>query len=313
MPLPFKPSRLRGLSRNLVLSHYENNYGGALRRLNLLERELAGLDYSRALGVTVNGLKREALIAANSVILHEIYFEGLGGSGGEPAGDLAAALLREFGAFASWRSEFTAMGKALAGGSGWVLLTYSGRLGRLVNQWAADHTHSLAEGVPILALDMYEHSYHLDFGANAAAYVEAFMENIHWGRVEARYERALAGAPVKTPAPPDGDVPGVSAEELRSILEKSDPPPLLLDVRLSDDFAMEEDMIVSAQYRDPERVSEWAEHLPRDRRVVAYCAYGFEVCQGVASALRGAGIDARFLRGGIAAWHAIAGRTGPKP
>src|SRR5205085_1923289 len=80
-----------------------------------------------------------------------------------------------------WRAEFTAMGKALGGGSGWVLLVWSERCARLVNQWAADHTHALAGATPILALDMYEHSYHIDYGAKAAAYVDAFMENIKLG------------------------------------------------------------------------------------------------------------------------------------
>jgi Fe-Mn family superoxide dismutase len=61
------------------------------------------------------------------------------------------------------------MGKALGGGSGWVLLVFQPREGTLVNQWAADHTHALAGGVPILALDMYEHAYHMDFGAAAGA------------------------------------------------------------------------------------------------------------------------------------------------
>jgi Fe-Mn family superoxide dismutase len=71
--------------------------------------------------------------------------------------------------------------------SGWVILTYAPRDTRLVNQWAADHTCSLAGGVPLLALDMYEHAYHIDYGAQAAAYVDAFMQNIHWDRVVRRY------------------------------------------------------------------------------------------------------------------------------
>ena len=83
------------------------------------------------------------------------------------------------------------MGKAMGGGSGWVLLTYSSRDRRLVNRWAADHTQSLAGGTPILALDMYEHSYHLDYGAAAAKYVDAFMENITWSNV-ARLHQACA-------------------------------------------------------------------------------------------------------------------------
>ena len=122
------------------------------------------------------------------MILHETYFGSLGASN-EVNGDLKAALMRDFGSVERWRAEFTAMGKALGGGSGWVLLTWSPRLGRLVNQWASDHAHTLADGTPILALDMYEHSYHMDFGARAAAYVDAFMPDIDWTRVATRFER----------------------------------------------------------------------------------------------------------------------------
>jgi superoxide dismutase, Fe-Mn family len=98
------------------------------------------------------------------------------------------ALVRDFGSPERWRAEFVAMGKALGGGSGWVLLTWSRRDGRLVNQWAADHTHALADGAPILALDMYEHAYHLDYGAKAAAYVEAFMQTIDWPHLRQRLD-----------------------------------------------------------------------------------------------------------------------------
>ena len=85
-----------------------------------------------------------------------------------------------------------AAGKALRGGSGWVLLSYSHRDRRLVNQWAADHANALAGGTPILALDMYEHSYQLDFGASAERYVDAFMDNIDWAHV-AQLHQAHAG------------------------------------------------------------------------------------------------------------------------
>src|SRR5215218_10889294 len=159
LPLPFKPHRLDGLSDRLLVSHYENNYGGAVRRLNAIEGRLADLDWAAAPVFELNGLGRERLIAANSMLLHEAYFDALGGSG-EPSGALAQALERDFGSVDRWQAEFTAMGKALAGGSGWVLLTWSERLGRLTNQWAADHAHGLAGGMPVLALDMYEHSYH---------------------------------------------------------------------------------------------------------------------------------------------------------
>ncbi len=85
------------------------------------------------------------------------------------------------------------MAKAQAGGSGWTTLVWSDRLGRLINQWSADHAHTLADGAPILALDMYEHAYHIDFGARAAAYVDAVMNNLHWERIAARYRQAHHG------------------------------------------------------------------------------------------------------------------------
>ena len=189
-PLPFKPHRLDGFSERLMVSHYENNYGGALRRLNAIRARLAALDWDAAPVFEVNGLKREELIATGSVILHEIYFDALGGPGGEAGGALAGAIERDFGSFARWRTEFTAMGKALGGGSGWVVLGWSPRLGRLVNQWAADHAHALAGGVPILALDMYEHAYAMDYGARAAGYVDAFMKAMTWTEANRRFAAA---------------------------------------------------------------------------------------------------------------------------
>ena len=134
-------------------------------------------------GFQLNGLKREELIATNSMLLHELYFGCLGGDGKTMEPAMALALAANFGSVERWREEFVAMGKAQGGGSGWVLLTFQPREGSLVNQWAADHTHALAGGVPILALDMYEHSYHMDFGAAAGAYVDAFMDNIDWAQV----------------------------------------------------------------------------------------------------------------------------------
>ena len=121
----------------------------------------------------------EELVAANSMILHEIVFDGLGGAV-KPNGALVDAISRDFGSMERWRAEFTAMGKAEGGGSGWVILSYSPRDKRLVNQWAADHTTTLAGGRPVLVLDMYEHAYHMDYGAAAARYVDIYMEAIKW-------------------------------------------------------------------------------------------------------------------------------------
>ena len=187
-PLACDPSRIKGMSERLIMSHYENNYGGAVKRLNLIEEKLAGLDFTTAAGFLVNGLKREQLIAMNSMILHELFFAGLGEES-EPDTSVVDALVRDFGSVERWRAEFAAMGKAQGGGSGWVLLTWSPRDGRLVNQWSMDHTTTLAGGQPILALDMYEHSYHLDYGAKAADYVDVFMRAINWTQVSRQLER----------------------------------------------------------------------------------------------------------------------------
>jgi Iron/manganese superoxide dismutases, C-terminal domain len=132
------------------VSHWENNYSGAVKRLNAITAQLATLDFGTTPVFVLNGLKREELIAGNSMILHELYFDGLGAES-EADRALRDALVRDFGSVERWRAEFVAMGKAIGGGAGWVLLTYSSRDRKLVNQWAADHTHGLAGGRPILA------------------------------------------------------------------------------------------------------------------------------------------------------------------
>jgi superoxide dismutase, Fe-Mn family len=308
MPLPFKPPRLDGLSERLLASHYENNYGGAVRRLNAIERRLDAVDWAQTPVFDINGLKREELIAANSAILHEIYFDGLGGTG-DATGQLAQALERDFGSVGNWRTQFTACAKAQAGGSGWTLLTWSERHRRLMIQWAADHTNCWAGGMPILALDMYEHAYHIDFGANAGAYVDAFMKNIHWERVAARHGRVIGHQAAEMISPSAG-AERVSAEDLRSRLEAGEDL-VVLDVCLADDMAKRKDMVPGALIRPPERIADWADELPRGKPIVVYCVYGFQVSGDAVAELRRRGLDARSLSGGIAAWHAIGAPTVP--
>jgi Fe-Mn family superoxide dismutase len=191
-PLPFDPKAVPGLSEKLLVSHHDNNYAGAVRRISAIRAAFAKLDLATAGTFEINGLKREELIAWNSMILHEVYFAGLAPAAA-PAGPLAQALERDFGSHDKWAAEFSAMGKALGGGSGWVLLTYSRHDGRLVNTWASDHTQTLAGGAPLLALDMYEHAYQMDYGAKAAAYVDAFMKVASWGYANDAFRKASAG------------------------------------------------------------------------------------------------------------------------
>lgn len=296
LALTFDPAGLRGLSPKLIVSHHQNNYVGAAKRLNAIRKQLGELPIGQAPGFQLNGLKREELIATNSVLLHELYFAGLGGDGVTMAPAMKLALEANFGSVERWREEFIACAKALGGGSGWMLLVFQPREGTLVNQWAADHTHAVAGGVPILALDMYEHAYHLDHGAAAGAYVDAFMGNIAWDGVYDRYQAAVHAASEPLAA---------SAEALAGAT--------LLDVRRQGVFEQATAMIPGARWRDPGAVGAWAAELPAGEPVVVYCVYGHEVGRATALRLRAAGRDARFLRGGIDGWAASGGSLVDKP
>ena len=305
-PLHCRPWLLQGLSPRLIESHYENNYGGALRRLNAITAQLEGADFAKMPAFTLNGLKREELIAHSSVILHELYFASLGGDGRDPA-SFAEVLSRDFGSVDRWKGEFAAMGRALGGGSGWVLLTYVPREGRLVNQYASDHSQSLASAIPILAMDMYEHAYHIDFGANVNAYVDTFLRNIDWKGVAARYQSASKVEPVADLVQKEfGDLPGVSVEEVKTMLE-SGQRIQFIDARPKHYVTRTQDIIDGATWRDPERVKEWAGELSKTDPVVVFCVYGFHIGCQTAGALREAGFDAKYMKGGHSAWKAMGG------
>jgi len=171
------------------------------------------------------------------------------------------------------------------------LLVYVPRDRRLINQYAGDHGQTTAGGVPILALDMYEHAYHLDYGAAAAAYVDAFMRNVDWSQVYDRYQAAVHAA--REPFAANAD--DVATAQV-------------LDVRRAGVFEKAETVIPGASWRDPAAVARWARDVPRDKEIVVYCVYGHEVGRATALRLRAQGVRARFLSGGIDAWQA-AGRS----
>src|SRR5262245_13458049 len=225
-----RPWTLSYLSVPLIESHYENNYGGALRRLNAITEQLESLDFATTPAHVLNALKREEVIALNSTLLHELYFASLGGDG-QPTAAMSEVLARDFGSLDRWRAEFRAMGGALGGGSGWVLLTYVPRDGRLINEFAGEHSQAVASGVPILALDMYEHAYHMDFGANAKAYVDTYLRNVDWRALELRYaDAAKVPGPRPLELPEFGDVPGIGVEEVKDMLAAGQPVQVI-DVR----------------------------------------------------------------------------------
>lgn len=191
-PLPFKAGDLAGLSERLVQSHWENNYGGAVKALNVMRERLRAARADAALPPYVyNELKREHLLRTGSVVLHELYFANLGAHAA-PAAALRSRLASAFGSFDAWESEFRRIALGLGGGSGWVLLGHNPQLGMLENYWMADHATAPAGVVPLLVMDMYEHAYHIDYGAAAARYVDAFFANIRWDEVSRRLEAAHA-------------------------------------------------------------------------------------------------------------------------
>ena len=296
-PLTLDLNKLDGLSQKLIASHHENNYAGAVKRLAAIRKQLSELDWSSAPVFVINGLKREELVAANSAYLHELYFDALGGGGVLPSNGFSVALTRDFGSVDRWRAEFTALAKAMGGGSGWAILAWSSREGRLINHWAACHTHLLAGATPVLTLDMYEHSYHMDFGAKAAAYVDAFMRNIRWDAVYRRYGAAVAGDAVPL---------GVGITALDNETQR------VIDVRRAEDFAAAGDMVAGATWCDPAQVDQWSSEIDATEPVLVYCLKGLDIGRSTALALRARGFDVRYLTGGIEAWKAAGKPLQPK-
>jgi Fe-Mn family superoxide dismutase len=137
---------------------------------------------------------------------------------------------------------------------------------------------------------MYEHAYHMDFGAAAGGYVDAFMDNIDWAAVYERYQHAVHGA---------SEPYGAAQDEVAGTF--------VLDVRRAGVFEKAATRLVGAEWRDPAAIDGWAASLQLDRDVIVYCVYGHEVGRATALRLRAAGVRARHLRGGIDAWQS-AGR-----
>ena len=186
-PLRFDPAKLTGLSEKLILSHWENNYQGSIKGLNTIETRLAAAMADKDFPpVVYSGLKREELHRTGSIVLHETYFDQLGGDG-KAAGTVKAALAKSYGSFDAWEAEFRRTAMSLAGGSGWALLAWNHHTKSLHNYWCWDHTNGPAHSTPLLALDMYEHAFQMDYGAAAAKYVDAFMLNVDWEVVEVRF------------------------------------------------------------------------------------------------------------------------------
>jgi Fe-Mn family superoxide dismutase len=324
-PIGVRPSTLSGLSENLIVDHYETHYGSAVQALNEVRRELAALDTAVSpsrLGL----LKGEELSLMGSVALHELYFANLGGfrRAGPGAGlgrpdwhevpdEFVQEITADFASGAAWRREFTAMAQSLAGGSGWVVLAWSRRHKRFSNQITTDHAQAAIEATPVPVLDMYEHAYVQDFGANAAAYIDTFVRNINWEIVLKRIKAARNDLPLPNEDPSfTTNVPSLTVEELASEIANGSGLQVV-DARERRHMLYHPDLMANATWRDPDQVEAWSAELSADRPVAVYCAYGFDVGRNVTKTLIERGFDTRFIRGGVSAWYAAGGARALKP
>ena len=197
VPLPFNPTKLKGISEKLIVSHHDNNYAGAVKNLVKVEEQLASVTKDTPV-FAVNGLKERELTFTNSKVLHEHYFGNLGGDGA-PSGAIVDEVKAVYGDWARWEAEFRQTGAALGGGSGWVILDYNLHAGAIRTYWSGGHSQTAATGLPLLVMDMYEHAYQMDYGAAAAKYVDAFFANVNWDEVNRRLGAARAAVAALRP------------------------------------------------------------------------------------------------------------------
>ena len=200
------------------------------------------------------------------------------------------------------------MAKGLAGGSGWVLLVYVPRDRRLINQYAGDHGQTTAGGIPILALDMYEHAYHIDFGANATAYIDAFQRNIDWPSMQVRFEDASRVEPPRPLVQKEfGDLPAVGVEEVKAMLD-SGQPVQIIDARPRGRTSRARGTSWTVPSGVIRSGSATGSGSCRSR-TRWWCSARTDFTSGckTAIALREAGFDAKYMKGGHSAWKAIGG------
>ncbi len=187
--LPFDPAVLFGISGTLIRQHWKNIYAKTVRNLNKIEKQLCSA--AEIPGFVVSCLKEHELCYANSMILHEHYFGNLGGNGIMPAA-VSKAIVQCFGSLAKWKELFTVTAMSLVGRGGWAVLGMCFHTGDLRVYWSSSHSQSLSFGQPLVVLDMDDHAYRLDFGECADGYVAAFMNNLNWEEVNARFIRSVS-------------------------------------------------------------------------------------------------------------------------
>ena len=190
-----RPAQLTGISEQQLAQHW-TLYEGYVKNVNALNDKLTAMSRKKDFGMEFAALKRRTGFEYDGMILHERYF-GILKSGQKPLSDdskLMQAMTASFGSGPGWREEFAAMGKMR--GVGWVILYYDQRTCMLSNHWIDLHEDGHPAGfAPILVMDVWEHAYMVDLGVSGrATYVEAFLANVDWAKLECIFERAC-GSP----------------------------------------------------------------------------------------------------------------------
>jgi Fe-Mn family superoxide dismutase len=183
-PRALKPALLEldGISRAAVEAHYKL-YQGYVAKRNEILAALADVDASAANQVysDLRALKVDLSFAIGGIKNHEVYFDHLGGDGGDPPGAVRDLLARDFGSVEAWRADLKATGMAARG---WAWTAYDWDEGRLFNYLGdAQNTFPVWNATPLVALDVYEHAYFMDYQTDRASYIEAFFANLDWGVV----------------------------------------------------------------------------------------------------------------------------------
>ena len=184
-----KPALLEldGISAQTIEAHYKL-YQGYVAKRNEILGKLATVDLGTANQAysELRALKVELTFAVGGIKNHELYFDHLGGTGGDPRGAFGDLVARDFATVSAWRADLKATGLA---GRGWAWTAYDWDERRLFNYIGdAQNSYPVWNATPLVALDVYEHAYFIDFGTDRAAYIEAFFANLDYGVVNGLVE-----------------------------------------------------------------------------------------------------------------------------
>lgn len=174
--------------------HHDKHYAGYVNKRNEIENDLKSVDRSKAHvnGSMYRGLKLEETWNANGMILHEVYWDTMGGDGSHDEGmDVIKRINEDFGSFDAWKSDFIAAGKS---GRGWAVLVIDTMTdGKLRNvMFDAHNQGGIVGSIPLIAVDTFEHAYYHKFGPDRASYLNALVDNIDWKKVEEKVKKHTA-------------------------------------------------------------------------------------------------------------------------